>query len=205
VTLDLRDWAALRWPAIFFGVSVIVAGAMVWYAGQKTSVALRALELQNGNLNQAQQAYLTVAGEREAIAKYLLLYRQLVQQGLVGEERRTEWIEELRDITHQHNLLGVNYQISPQQAVKTPTGTNTNIILAHRSVMRLELALLHEVDFLTMLNALRDSRHAVFRMRSCEIKPIAGVEKSHLIPQLTANCEIDWLTITEPRKSGVKP
>lgn len=203
--LRWHDWKALRPAVIFFSVTIILTGSTIWYARQKATDTFQALELQNGKLSQAQQAYLAVADERAAVAKYLPLYRQLVQQGFVGEEQRVEWIDELRDISRQHHLFGINYEIGTQQAFKTQTGTNPNIFLAHRTVMRIGLSLLHEVDLLTVLNVLRTNHDASFMVRSCEIKHVSGVEKNQFSPQLVANCEIDWLTIAKPQKLAGKP
>lgn len=203
--LTAHDWKILRLPLGIFGTVMILATLMTGFASKTQTEAFQALQTQNGQLNQARQRYLASDAEREAIVKYLPLYQQLIQQGFIGEERRLEWIDELRTINQQHKLFGITYSIGAQEAYKPPFSVNTGPFTLHRSVMEIDLALLHEYDLLTMLNTLAASRHAPFMVRNCVMTRLAGGVKNKFVPYLNSSCAIDWLTISEPQRTEVKP
>ncbi|MEO8417668.1 MAG: hypothetical protein ABI475_02965, partial [Methylophilaceae bacterium] len=75
----------------------------------------------------------------------------------------------------------------------------------HRSVMKLELSMLHEGDLLTLLDALEAQRNTPFIVRQCEITRLTAISSNTLKPNLLANCELDWLTLREPQAAGVAP
>lgn len=203
--LTARDWRVLRLPLALFGAVMIIATLMTVYTSNEQTAAFQALQAQNGQLNQARQRYLASGAEREAIVKYLPLYQQLIQQGFIGEERRLEWIDELRTINQQHKLFGITYSLGAQEAYKPPFSVNTVPFTLHRSVMEIDLALLHEYDLLTMLNTLAASRHAPFMVRNCVMTRLAGGIKNKFVPYLNSSCAIDWLTINEPQRTEAKP
>src|SRR5690606_21902331 len=141
--------------------------------------------------------------EKETIINYLPLYRELIQDGFIGEERRLEWVDGLRNIHQQNKLFGINYTISTQEEYKPAFALNVGPFSLQRSVMKLELAMLHEGDLLTLLDALDAQQTTPFIVRDCEITRLNEAISNNLVPNLRANCELDWLTIREPQ--AVKP
>ena len=203
MNLRRHDWNKLRYPVIFLGTALIFAALLVGYADKRQSEALQAMELQQGQLNQARQRYQLSGQEKETIIKYLPLYQQLIQDGFIGEERRLEWVDGLRTIHQQNKLFGINYTISTQEEYKPAFALNVGPFSLHRSIMKLELSMLHEGDLLTLLDTLDAQESTPFIMRDCEITRLNEAITNNLVPNLRANCELDWLTIREPQ--AVKP
>lgn len=203
MSLSKQDWGKLRFPIISLGVALIVATLLVGYAKQRKTEKLQAMELQQRQLDQARQRYQASGQEKEIIIKYLPLYRQLIQDGFIGEERRLEWVDGLRIIHQQNRLFGINYTISTQEEYKPAFALNVGPFSLHRSVMKLELSMLHEGDLLTLLNTLDAQQSTPFIVRDCEITRVGAINTSNLAPNLRADCELDWLTIREPQV--VKP
>ena len=199
MNLSRQDWNKLRYPVIFLGISLIFATLLVGYADKRQSEAQQAVELQQGQLNQARQRYQSSGQEKETIIKYLPLYLQLIQDGFIGEERRIEWVDSLRTIHQQNKLFGINYTISTQEEYKPAFALNVGPFSLHRSIMKLELSMLHEGDLLTLLNALDAQQSTPFIVRDCEITRLNEAITNNLVPNLRANCELDWLTIREPQ------
>lgn len=203
MNLSRQDWNKLRYPAIFLGAALIFTTLLVGYADKRQSEARQAVELQQGQLNQARQRYQSSGQEKETIIKYLPLYQQLIQDGFIGEERRLEWVDGLRTIHQQNKLFGINYTISTQEEYKPTFALNVGPFSLHRSIMKLELSMLHEGDLLTLLNTLDAQQSTPFIVRDCEITRLNEAITNNLVPNLQANCELDWLTIREPQ--AVKP
>jgi hypothetical protein len=64
--------------------------------------------------------------------------------------------------------------------------------------MKLELAMLHEGDLLTLLNGLGMQQTSPFIVRQCEMTRQNDNIGSSLTPNMQAKCELDWMTIHEP-------
>jgi len=203
MNLSRQDWNKLRYPVIFLGIALIFAALLVGYADKRQSETRQEMELQERQLSQARQRYQSSGQEKETIIKYLPLYQQLIRDGFIGEERRLEWVDSLRNIHQQNKLFGINYTISTQEEYKPTFALNVGPFSLHRSIMKLELSMLHEGDLLTLLNALDAQQTTPFIVRDCEITRLNEAISNNLVPNLRANCELDWLTIREPQ--AVKP
>lgn len=203
MNLSRQDWNKLRYPVIFLGSALIFATLFVGYAEKRKSETQQAMEQQEMQLSQARQRYQSSGQEKETIIKYLPMYRQLIEDGFIGEERRIEWVDGLRTIHQQNKLFGINYTIATQEEYKPAFALNVGPFSLHRSVMKLELSMLHEVDLLTLINALDAQQTTPFIVRDCEITRLNVAVPNNLTPNLRANCELDWLTIREPQV--VKP
>ncbi|OIQ92407.1 hypothetical protein GALL_256280 [mine drainage metagenome] len=198
--LDKQDWRKLQTPLLVLGVVVITvcglfAAAQVYSTNQET-----AMQTQKNQLNAARQRYQSSGAEKDMITAYFPLYQALISKGFVGEERRIEWVEELRAQHNIHKLFGIKYSISPQTEYKPTFMTDLGSFVLHRSIMKLDLDMLHEGDLLQLTESLNSKKTSPFMLRDCEITRLNGssVFSHQLIANLHAQCELDWLTLREP-------
>lgn len=203
--LNHQDWRRLRYPIMVLGISLVSMTLLVGYVEQRKDAVQQALEKQQNLLNQTRQRYQSSGLEKETIIKYLPIYQRLISAGFIGEERRIEWVDNLRTIQQQDRLFGINYSISTQEEYKPTFALNAGSFTLHRSIMQLELFMLHEGDLLTMLEALEAEQSTPFILRQCEITRLTVNNVKTLTPSLVAKCELDWLTIHEPQTAGVTP
>ncbi|HQN65110.1 MAG TPA: hypothetical protein PLR90_04695 [Methylophilus sp.] len=205
MTLTPHDWRRLRFPIIGLGLALVLIGILVSFADRYRIEHESAMQAQQNLLNQARQKYQSSGMERDAIVQYLPIYNQLLADGFIGEERRIEWIEILRQIHAQHKLFSIDYKISLQENYSPAFLGNLGNFTLHRSVMRLDLEMLHEGDLLTLLDELR-AQPTPFIVRDCEMKQISGmpINPNNFKANLKATCEIDWLTLRDPQLSATK-
>lgn len=203
--LNPQDLRKLRYPLISFAIALILMTLAVGYAELRRNTMKQAVQKQQNQLNQARQRYQSSGLEKETIIKYLPVYKQLISQGFVGEERRIEWVDNLRTIQQQHKLFGINYSIKTQEAYKPSFAINAGSFSLYRSIMKLELFMLHEGDLLTMIEAMNAEQTTPFILRECEITRLPTNNFERLTPNLVAKCELDWLTLHEPQAVGVAP
>lgn len=201
--LTRQDWRLLRIPIICLGLAIILMTLLVSYVESRAKVAEQALQTKQSQLLQARQRYQTSGQEKQVIAQYLPIYQQLIADGFIGEERRIEWVDSLRNIHQQDKLFTINYSIGTQEDYKPSFALNTGTFSLHRSVMKLELAMLHEGDILNLLQSLDTQQTAPFILRQCEIKRLGDIKTTTLTANMQASCELDWLTIREPQVEGV--
>jgi len=203
MTLTQQDWRKLRYPILGLGGALVIVGLLVSLADQYRTKNEIAVQTQQNLLNQARQKFQSSGLEKETIMQYLPAYNDLLASGFIGEERRIEWIERLRQIHAQHKLFSIDYSIGLQEDYKPSFLPNMGTFVLHRSIMKLNLDMLHEGDLLSLLDGLHEQT-APFIVRDCEIKrPIGAVVNSKVLTSnLKAVCEIDWLTLRDPQLTG---
>lgn len=205
MSLEKKDWQKLKAPLLILAVvtlAVISLFGAAYYFNQNQEIAL---QNQQNLLNSARQRYQLSGAEKDMIIDFLPKYQMLISKGFVGEEQRIEWVEHLRQQHKTQKLFSIKYSISPQEKYTPPFAANLGGFTMNRSVMKLELDMLHEGDLLRLTEALNAENSAPFILRDCEINRLNP--GSQLSNQLTANmhalCELDWLTLREPAAAQV--
>jgi hypothetical protein len=203
MSLTQQDWRKLRYPIFGLGAALVLVGLLVSFADQYRTKNEMALQTQQNLLNQARQKFQSSGLEKEMIIQYLPIYNDLLAKGFIGEERRIEWIETLRQIHAKHKLFSIDYSIGLQEHYTPSFIPNLGGFRLNRSVMNLKLDMLHEGDILALLDGLHEQT-TPFIVRDCEIKrPIGAVVNSkNIAANMQANCEIDWLTLRDPQLAG---
>lgn len=200
--LTLQEWRTLQTPLIVLSLVVICMVLLAGFAQQQKASTASALQSREQQLNQARQRYQSSGQEKEAIVQYLPVYQRLISEGFVGEEKRIEWVDNLRTIHQENKLFGINYSIGVREPYKPGFNLNPGPLSLYRSVMKLELAMLHEGDLLLLVDALRARKITPFILRQCEVTKRPGATFDKFAPNLQANCELDWITVREPRVVG---
>lgn len=204
MSLSSQDWRKLRNPILGLGMALVTIGLLISFADQYREKNEMALLTQQNLLNQARQKYQSSGLEKETITQYLPIYNNLLASGFIGEERRIEWIESLRNIHTQHKLFSIDYSIGLQENYRPSFLPNLGNFTLHRSVMKLSFNMLHEGDLLALLDGLQ-AQTTPFIVRDCEItRPIGTLINTKVInANLKAACEVDWLTLRDPQLTGV--
>lgn len=192
------DWKKLRTPAGIFLLTLLAMVSLVYFSNIRKEASILALENQKAQLQQATQRYQLSGAEKNNITKYLPQYQQLITNGLVGEERRLEWVDALRNIHKNQKLFTIKYAIGAQEPYKPLFRLNARRFKITRSMMKLELAMLHEGDLLTLLDGFTEQKISPFIVRQCEMTRQNANVGSSLTPNMQAKCELDWITIHEP-------
>lgn len=198
--LNKQDWQKLQTPLVILGSVIITVALLFGFAQYYNTNQEQALQTQKNLLNAARQRYQSSGTEKDMITEFLPQYQTLISQGFVGEERRIEWVDDLRAQHKNHKLFGIKYNISQQEKYTPVFARNLGGFVLHRSVMKLELDMLHEGDLLQLTESLNANNAASFLLRDCEIVRLNtnGTPSNQLIANLHAQCELDWLTLREP-------
>jgi hypothetical protein len=205
MNLEKQDWQKLRAPLLIL-TAVIMAGSTLFGTVQYYSRHQEAaLQNQQNLLNAARQRYQLSGAEKDMITEYLPQYQMLISRGFVGEEQRIAWVEHLREQHKSQKLFGIKYSISPQEKYTPAFLGNSGGFTLNRSVMKLELDMLHEGDLLQLTEGLSIENATPFILRECEINRLnPGSQISNqLVANLHALCELDWLTLREPATAQI--
>jgi len=189
-------------PAIV-AVALIAAGAAAVAVTNQLLTAARAEQQAVRAERAAEQNKLVRAtDEAREISERLVAYRRLVDRGIVGEERRLDWVDRINAIKAARKLSEVKYSIGPQRPAEYPGITGGGEVEVLASPMQLSMALLHEEDLFGFIGDLRSALSALVVVKACSIERTGEAAKARgLAPRLRALCELDLVTIRDKRAS----
>lgn len=190
-------------PSLALFVTLSAGGIYLAFLAQKQQQqATLQRETAQSKLDQAQARLRRVQETEQEIRHQSALFSHLGSRGILGKERRLDWVEQIREIKEQRQLLGLEYEFAPQQ----PLAGNDPWSF-YSSTMRLQLQLLHEEDLLNLLADLRRGAQALVQVRQCDITRIPHPSQfprnedmpGNLPANLQAQCFLDWISIRESR------
>lgn len=197
-TTDLKR---LQWSLLMLLVFAVIGAATVMaslkFLGEAVKVKTTALAAQNdvkGKLARAND-------EAEELREKIVRYHEMDRQGIIGQEHRLDWIEQIRRTEKERKLFDIAFELQPQQPVdKTVTAASANGIEVYSSPMKIDMPLLHENDLLNLMADLQPKVQAYLRLHRCIIdrKPQTTSERGPTA-QLKAACDLDWITIREKK------
>ncbi len=188
---------------LIISVLTLVLGAIIAYVS-------------NGVLIEAQQSKITAdrewseahrklertKSEKEDLQGYYHQYQNLVEQNVIGQERRLDWIESIEKIRNKLNIFSVKYKLEPQETLNFETVTTSNSFDLHRSNMTLDFSLLHEGQLLNFLDTLSKEAKGMYLLESCTLTRNDFVRQLRFIPNLQAKCTLGWITLNEKIVDG---
>lgn len=173
-----------------------VAAAALHFAHSARTRAELARDLVMAERQESYGKLKQVRDEETEIKQKSILFTRLQERGIIGPEQRLEWVELLKEIRDKRRLIDLQYEIAPQRLLD---GNPSSSYAFYSSAMKLQLRLLHEEDLTRLIGDLRSQAKALIRVRSCDVArlPASADERSGRRANLSAECEIDWLTLRE--------
>ena len=142
--------------------------------------------------------------EQEDLQGYYHQYQNLVEQNIIGEEKRLDWIESIEEIRNRLNIFSVKYKLDPQETLDM-VGTDLpgSSFDLRRSNMTLGLSLLHEGQLLNFIEALSEEAKGMYLLDSCVLTRNDLIRKLKFTPNLEAECTLGWITLNEKNVDSI--
>lgn len=197
------DWGILRGAAAALSVSVVLSAAALTASYYFWSNMDEGYERENAKLLGIRGRYQTVDEEEGIIETYLPRYEALEARGIIGRERRLDWIESLRAVSRQLKVPSLRYAISSQEAYAPEFPVHSGAFHVYASEMDLDLGLLHEEDLPRLLAGLDERALGLYSVDSCELRRVNdpfGAEPTE--PNVSARCKLRWTTVRPSDSDG---
>ena len=192
--LGRRDLKHLRLPVAGCLV-LIAAGAACYVAADAYLQETRKLEAATSAQRAEVQARLASANEEEReIKASLQQYQALAAHGIIGEEKRLDWVDTVTAIKNERRLFNISYSVEPQKELDYPGFSPGGGVRFMDSRVKMTMQLLHENDLLYFIDDLARRGKSYLSVRSCDVQR-AGSGGNTLAPRLQANCVFDLITI----------
>lgn len=188
------DIQAVRNPLLVLAAVLVAAAGAVYYTDRLATGARRDLSQQQTQLREARTRLQRSGDEKDLIVRYLGAFQQLERRGFVGEERRINWLDALRQTNQQADLFGVDYEISTQKPYTYAAELDPGQVQLNESMMKLRFRLLHEADLLRFLDLLARQGAGIYTVDRCSMKRLDTHGVIRYQPNLAAECDLVWIT-----------
>lgn len=203
--MNAAELKALRGPLLLLIAVLAMTAGAIYYTHLLRQQAQTALSKQQALLRDAQTRMQRSGDEEAIITQYVDKYRQLQQSGFIGNEQRINWIDALRIADERTDLFGINYSVDAQQPYSYTAELNPGAFAIRQSVMKLEFRLLHELDLLRFFDALRAQNNGLFHLDQCALRRTELTAAIRYQPNISANCQLTWITATPDVTTGGRP
>ncbi len=186
----------LRASALQFALALALAVALLSGAAGKLVERQHELVQATALRDQAHGRYRDVESEIQDIRNFQPTYLLLQQAGLIGQERRLDWIESIKRIQRERQLLPITYEIEPQRPFADAPENDLGGFQLRGSKMSVQMDLLHELDLFRFLDDLRGQNFVA--IERCRIQRNVAMAETPLAPRLSAACSLHWYTMDLP-------
>lgn len=195
----INEFALIRTAVLTLVAALTISATFVLLSDLNKQETIEHAERAQRNRDAAYSLYAQVDQEKRDIRNFQQRYVQLRQRGLVGDERRLEWLDTMRRAQAQLKLPPLSYEIEPQQVVQLETPLDLGEFQLRGSRMHLHMELLHELDLFNFFQELRENSYAV--VQDCSIKRLGVVAGTPGAPTLGADCTLNWITLNTAPKA----
>ena len=199
------DWQVLKLSISMFCVCLLIAGSMIG-ASHYFSSEMEKQFKQNKQLFQSiTTRYLDIDREEQLLLDYYPRFVSLYNDGIIGKEKRLNWIEALRQSGESINVPSLRYSIESQAEYSPSYNVDYNGFKLYSSQMQLVLGLLHEGDLFNLLTELTKNAKGFFTINECMIRSKGNeiiFEKDTV--NVDTVCTMQWITINLPDGQNIE-
>ena len=172
--------------------TVFCAGTTWWYRKQ--------MHLQYQVMEQRFHAiagrYLAVDTEQRLVSEYYPYVLKLHEQGILGQERRLDWIVRLQYASRRAGIADLHYRIGAQTEFKPASGINSGNYRVYYSPMQIDLDLLHEGKLRTFFAELDRHGPGMHSLASCRLSRMhKEINQDTLQGNVRVECDLLWFNI----------
>ena len=193
------DLGKLQWVALLATALVVVAVAAGSWSSRGVSQARAERDAVAARKMEIERRLGRVRTEEQEIKERTKRFQQMEIAGIIGQEKRLEWTELLRDLQRQLRLPGMNYEFGPQVPLDSVPGASYGY---HSSQLKIQLRVLHEEDLLSFVGQLQKQAKALVLFHGCKLSRVPAASQSGDAAQLVGECTMEWITLR--RASGTK-
>jgi len=191
-----KDLPHIRGLLIMLALALIIGAVVVYISDGVLAEAHQAKIVADREWSEARSKLERTKNEQEDLQGYYHQYQALVEQNVIGQERRLDWIEAIEKIRNQLNIFSVKYKLEPQETLNLGTNSLGNSFDLYQSNMTLNFSLLHEGQLLDFFDALTETK-GMYLLESCSLTRNDVVRQLRFTPNIQAECSLGWITLNE--------
>ena len=202
MTLSSEDGRFLRSSGIGLLLCLILGAGAVALAYLYWQGAVRDNNVARNQQQETKRKLAQASSEEIELKEKIARYLTLKQRGVVGIEKRLDWVEQLGAIRRERKLPDLTYELSAQHSVERNLLPNGASAGGHRyvtSTLQFATSVLHEGDLTGMLADLQSRLAAGVSVRECRLSRRSDEDRTQGFGYgLRSECKVELVTIKEP-------
>lgn len=190
------DWTPIRGALGLAVICLLISAGVVVSSGYFRDQMESEYRTYQTQFRDVTRKYLSVDDQERIIEEQLPEFVQLYRSGIIGDERRLDWVEALRAIDADLALPELDWKLE-SRAVREPSfALDLGVYDLLGSRMTLNAGLLHEGDLLELFALLDAAGMGLHTVDSCAMKREAGpLPDDARRKTISLDCELSWFTI----------
>jgi hypothetical protein len=195
------NFLAVKKSLIFFVVVLVSMAAVVVLSGiyksnasSENTLMLRKMRGWSNKIDKANRNNRILVQHEDA-------FKKLVENAVIGDENRLSWVEVVQKFADTRKIPSVKYSIASQVMLdKKMLEKKFQNIDVYKSVMSLDMKILHEGDLFEMMGSLTSEAKGLAAIDKCDLELInKDIAEGNILSDarhnLTAYCELSWYTL----------
>lgn len=193
------DWGILKGAVILFCICIVLCGVLIGASYYFNDNLEKQLRLNKGVFQSISRRYLDVDQEEKLLLENYPKFVALYNSGVIGREKRLNWIEALRQSGEKIKLPSLRYAIKSQEIFTPGFQINYGGFVLYRSSMDLTLGLLHEGDLFKLLDYINQNAEGSYTISECTFSPNGNeIQYNKDQSNIAVSCLLHWITIDIP-------
>ena len=189
------DFALMRWSILAICASSLVSVIILYGSGDYAEKARKERRSAQDILNDARNRLATAHQDQENMDIYASEYSSLIENKVIGDDQRLDWMEGLEKIRRQNLATDFRYTIAPQKIYTPQPPVDSGNFDIRYSEMKLQLDLLHEGQLPDFFNALHNQVNGWYQLEGCTLQRTAPGDGAAAAPYIKAECSGGWITL----------
>jgi len=157
------DLPLLKWSLLAITLSLLIGSAAIWLSAKYIDHALAERQQAQRQLLDARKQFSDAQSDLANMSIYSHEFSSLVAYKIIGGEQRLDWMEELAKLHQLHYVVDFKYTIAPQQPYLPNPALDSGNFELKLSGLNLQLDVLHEMQLIRFLDALRSNIKVHYR------------------------------------------
>jgi len=195
--LSASDFPLIRRSVLAVCAAAIISAVILYSSGEYAESAQNNRRNAQTMLNDARNRLAAALQDQENMAIYAGEYGALIEQKIIGDDQRLDWIEGLEKIRLKNIVADFRYNIAPQKIYTSQPPIDSGNFDIHYSEMKLQFDLLHEAQLLNFFDALRTDIKGWYQPEACTLQRTGTGDEDEqtTATRLKAECSGGWITL----------
>ncbi|MGH8580511.1 MAG: hypothetical protein ACREVK_10470 [Gammaproteobacteria bacterium] len=190
------EWPVIRGALGVFSLCLLLNALLLVSTFYFRNAMKRDYEAHDHQFKAVSREYLNVDVDERIINDQYPKFIKLYNKGIIGEEKRLNWVETLENAKTTLKVPQLSYRIDTRKRYQPDFPLATGAYEIYTSGMKLDLGMLHENDLKRLLDILDREASGLYSVAKCALsrkeKTIAlDPEKANL----HADCNLVWYSI----------
>lgn len=199
------DWSIIRSSVGVFLICLVLSAVLLVASFLFRDKMKTEYDSYQGHFRDISQKYLSVDGDEKIIKELYPRFVELYNRGIIGSEKRLNWVETLETAGKEIKLPAMRYQIESRKPYHPEYELDTGNYELYETEMKLNLGLLDEIDLAKLFNTLNKNASGLFNVKQCRFnRTNKRIEFDPEKSNISVDCDLQWYSLNLSNDQKIK-